>query len=71
MVTLAGYVDRVNERAAHVDWRRVLLFLIMALPFVLGYAARLVVRSVGWVLAWLYAAAVEGWRMAGPRQSSP
>lgn len=70
MTTFTLAVDRVNARAAQVDWRRVLLFALMALPFVLFYAARLLVRVVGWVLAWLYAAGMEGWAAAGPKASA-
>jgi hypothetical protein len=68
-VTFTATVDRINERAARVDWRRVLLVALMVLPFALFYVARLVVRAVGWVLAWLYAAGMEGWAAAGPKAS--
>jgi hypothetical protein len=68
-VTLTAAVDRINARAATVDWRRVLLVALMVLPFALFYVARLVVRAVGWVLAWLYAAGMEGWAAAGPKAS--
>lgn len=64
-------VDRINARAATVDWRKALLVALMVLPFALFYAARLVVRSVGWVLAWLWAAGMEGWAAAGPKASGP
>jgi len=70
MTTLTIAVDRVNARAAQVDWRRVWLVALMVLPFVLFYAARLTVRTVGWVLAWLYAAGMEGWGAAGPRKAT-
>lgn len=66
-LTLA--VDRINARAATVDWRKVLLVALMVLPFALFYVARLVVRVVGWVLAWLWAAGMEGWTAAGPKAS--
>lgn len=69
-MTLTATVDRINERAGKVDWRRVLLVALMVLPFVLFYVARLVVRVVGWVLAWLYAAGMEGWAAAGPRRAT-
>lgn len=71
MTTLTLAVDRINERAAKVEWRRVFLVLLMVLPFVVFYAARLVVRSVGWVLAWLWAAGMEGWTAAGPKRGTP
>ena len=70
-MTLTATVDRINERAGQVDWRRVLLVALMVLPFVLFYVARLVVRAVGWVLAWLYAAGMEGWAAASPKRSAP
>lgn len=66
MTTLTATVDRINERAAMVDWRRVLLTLLMLLPFVVFAAARYTVRAVGWVLAWLWAAGMTGWDAAGP-----
>ena len=67
MTTLTLAVDRINARAATVDWRKALLVALMVLPFALFYVARLVVRAVGWVLAWLYAAGMEGWAAAGPK----
>lgn len=70
MTTLTLAVDRINERAAQVDWRRVLLLALMVLPFVLFYAARVVVRATGWALAWLYAAGMEGWAAAGPKREA-
>lgn len=70
MTTLTLAVDRINARAATVDWRRVLLVALMVLPFALFYAARLVVRAVGWVLAWLWAAGMEGWAAAGPKREA-
>jgi hypothetical protein len=71
MTTLTVAVDRINARAAAVDWRRVLLVALMVAPFVVFAAARLVVRTVGWVLAWLGAAGMEGWAAAGPKASEP
>lgn len=67
--TLGATADRINARAAQVDWRKVLLVALMVLPFALFYGARLVVRAVGWVLAWLWAAGMEGWAAAGPKAS--
>lgn len=69
-LTMAVAVDRINERAAKVEWRRVWLVALMVLPFAVFYAARLVVRAVGWVLAWLWAAGLEGWDAAGPKRGS-
>lgn len=69
-VTLTAAVDRINARASAVDWRKALLVALMVLPFALFYAARLVVRAVGWVLAWLWAAGMEGWAAAGPKHEA-
>jgi hypothetical protein len=68
VTTLTLTVDRINERAGQVDWRRVLLVALMVIPFAVFYGARLVVRSVGWVTAWLWAAGMEGWAAAGPKR---
>ncbi len=68
MTTLT--LDRINARAAVVDWRRILLTVLMVVPFALFYAARVVVRAVAWVLAWLWAAGMEGWAAAGPREDT-
>ena len=68
-VTLTAAVDRINARAATVDWRKVLLVALMILPFALFYAARLATRAVGWLAAWLWAAGMEGWAAAGPRKA--
>lgn len=68
MTTLTATVDRIQARADAVDWRRVLLTALMVLPFVLFALARFAVRAVGWVLAWLWAAGMEGWHAAGPKR---
>lgn len=59
--------ERIARRAGAVDWRKVLLMLLLALPYVLGWTARLVVRTVGWVLAFAWAAAVEGYEAGAAR----
>ena len=53
--------ERVAHRASTVDWRKLLLLVLLGLPYVLGWTAALVVRTVGWVLAYAWAAAVEGY----------
>lgn len=68
VTTLTATVDRINERAATVNWRRVALVALMVLPFLLFAAARYTTRAVGWVLAWLWAAGMEGWYAAGPKR---
>ncbi len=69
--TLTLAVDRINARAATVNWRRVWLVALMVLPFAVFYAARLVVRAAGWVVAWLWAAGMEGWAAAAPKAGTP
>lgn len=59
--------ERVAHRAAAVDWRRILLLVLLALPYAVGWTARLVVRTVGWVLAYGWAAAVEGYAAGAPK----
>lgn len=71
MATLTLAVDRINARAASVNWRKALLVALMVLPFALFYGARLATRAVGWVLAWLWAAGMEGWTAAGPKRGDP
>lgn len=66
MTTLTATMDRINERAAALQWRRVLLVLLMILPFLLFAVVRYAARAVGWVVAWLWAAGMEGWDAAGP-----
>lgn len=68
-VTLNAAVDRINARAATVNWRRVLQVALLVLPFVLFWVARKLVLAVGWLAAWLWAAGMEGWAAAGPKAS--
>lgn len=70
MTTLTATVDRIQARADAVNWRRVFLVALMALPFLLFALARYVTRAVGWVLAWTWAAGMEGWEAAGPKREA-
>lgn len=71
--------ERLSARAAAVQWRAVFgpmlrrlpLLLLMLAPFVIGFAARMVVRillrsvwALGWTAAWLWYTAAEGWNAA-------
>jgi len=74
VTTLAATVDRIQARTGSVDWRRVALVVLMALPFAVGYSLRWTVRAlarsvwaVGWVLGWAFYTAAEGWSAAGGR----
>jgi hypothetical protein len=59
--------ERVAHRAGAVDWRKVFISMLMLVPFLVGAVAWFTVKSVGWVLSWIYAATVEGWHAAGVR----
>lgn len=70
LTTLTMTVDRINARAARVDWWRFWLVALMVLPFAVFYGARLLVRAAGWLVGWLWAAGLEGWAAAGPKAGS-
>lgn len=60
MATLYASVDQVRREAAQLDPLKVLVTLLLIVPFVLGYAVRL-----AWVvLALLWTGSVIGWRTA-------
>jgi hypothetical protein len=56
--------EQVRAEARDVDPVRVLLTVLAVVPFVLGWVAGALVRVVWALLAWSWAAAVVGWRMA-------
>lgn len=56
--------DQVREESRQLDPVKVLLTLLMVLPFVLGWSAAKVVAGCWTVVAWLWTAAVVGWRSA-------
>lgn len=66
MTTLAATAERVTARANAVDYRRVLLALLFAPLFVLGWSARWAVRALVWLGAWVWFGLVEGWQAATP-----
>lgn len=74
--------EQLASRAARVSWRalfvpllrRLPLLVLMAIPFLLGYAGRLAARAVlgvvwalGWTAAWLWFTLLEGWTSAAGR----
>ena len=67
MTTFTVALDRVAERQAKINWRKVGLGALFVVPFVLFYAARLVVRVLAWTASWLWAAGMVGWDAASPR----
>lgn len=77
--------EQLAARAGSVDWRALLLpwarraplLLLMAVPFLLGFTLRLAVRvlarfvwTLGWLAAWLWYTAVEGWTAAAGREGT-
>lgn len=74
--------EQLSRRAAAVQWRaifkpmlrRLPLLALMALPFLLGFTLRMAARAVlatvwavGWMAAWLWYTAQEGWTSAAGR----
>lgn len=52
---------RIEERAVKADPRKVLLTLLLIVPFMLGW----IVRKVWMALVYLWSAVVAGWQDAG------
>lgn len=55
-------VERINAQARELDPARVLLTLLAAPLFVLGWATAKVVRAVWIAFAWTWTAARVGWQ---------
>lgn len=59
-MTVATFSQRVQEEARGIDPAKVAIFLIVAVPFLLGWTARIV-----WIgVALLLAGTRDGWRQA-------
>jgi hypothetical protein len=56
--------EDVRAEAKRIDPAKVLLTLLFAVPFVLGWLAAQTVRATWIVVSWLWAAVVVGWRTA-------
>lgn len=64
----AGRVaEQVREESRQLDPVKVVLTLLMVVPFVLGWTVGKLCRGVWLVLAWTWTAAVVGWRTAQAR----
>jgi hypothetical protein len=60
VVSINAFTARIQADAKTIDPLKVLLFLLMAVPFLLGWTARIV-----WiVIALLLAACKDGWTQA-------
>lgn len=64
MMRAGRMADQVREESRQLDPVKVILTLLMVVPFVLGWIASQVCRGSWTVLAWLWTAAVVGWRTA-------
>lgn len=66
MATLESTLTAVRVEARRIDVGKAFLSLLLLLPFVLGWSARMVVRGVVWALSFAAAAVRVGWRAAAP-----
>jgi Na+(H+)/acetate symporter ActP len=66
VVTLEATLSNVREEQKRVDVAKAVLSLLLVLPFVLGWTARMLVRVVVWALSFAAAAVQVGWRAAAP-----
>lgn len=66
MVTLEATLSDVRAEQKRIDVAKAVLSLLLMLPFVLGWTARMVVRVVVWMLSFAAAAVKVGWRAAAP-----
>lgn len=64
MVTLEATLSDVRAEQKRIDVVKALLSLLLVLPFVIGWTARMVVRVVVWALSFAVAAVKVGWRAA-------
>lgn len=67
MGRISGVADQVREESKTLDPAKVALTLLMVVPFVLGWLVGLVFRAAWSVLAWVWTAAVVGFRTARPK----
>jgi hypothetical protein len=64
LVRAGTLADDVRAEAKRIDPAKVVLTLLFAIPFVLGWLAAQTVRATWTVTSWLWAALVVGWRTA-------
>lgn len=63
----AAVADQVREESRQLDPVKVVLTLLMVVPFAVGWTVGKLGRGVWLVLAWTWTAAVVGWRAAAAR----
>lgn len=62
MVALDATLAQVRHEARRIDVAKVLLTLLLAVPFALGWSARMTVRGLAWACSFAAAAAKVGWQ---------
>jgi hypothetical protein len=60
--------EQVREESRQLDPVKVVLTVLMVVPFALGWTVGIVARGVWLVVAWTWTAAVVGWRTAWARK---
>jgi hypothetical protein len=65
-MTTTQLLDSVHAEARELRPLRVLLTVLAAIPFAIGFLIALIVRAVWVVIAWCWSAAVVGFRAGKP-----
>lgn len=66
-MVLEATLSTVRAEQKRVDVGKALLSLLLVLPFLVGWTARMVVRCAVWVLSFAAAAVKVGWHAAAPK----
>lgn len=66
MAVLETTLSAVRAEQRRVDVGKALLALLLVLPFVVGWSARMTVRGLVWLASFAAAAVRVGWRAAAP-----
>lgn len=64
MAVIIDRTDRISMQAKQYRLGKALVGLATLLPYLLGWTAHKTVMVVWYLLAWLWAAVVVGWRSA-------
>lgn len=67
MVALGAALSAVQAEQKRIHVGRAVLSLLLLLPFVIGWSARMVVRGVVWAVSFASAAVRVGWRAGAAR----
>lgn len=70
-MTMAATYDRIQERALDFNLAKALLTLVTLPFFLLGFIAYVVYRVASLVVAFGWAAVLEGWDQSKQRKASP